>query len=735
MASGRVILRRVAHVLITSRHGRLPADLTGFVGREREVGELLGLLRSARMVTVTGPGGVGKTRLALRAAARLDGGQSRSCLVELSGLSDPELLPHTVATSLGIDEHDTRDRLDAIIDQLRAEPVLLIMDTCEHLVDACAILAELLLRAAPGLTVLATSRRPLDVPGERAYPVAPMPPDSEAVTLFEQRASTVTAGFAVTDANRDSVLRICRRLDGMPRHQTLRSAIEWSYDLCTPAEQTLWARLSVLAGSFSLASAEGICSGRGLAEADVLPAIIGLVDKSVVLRTDDANGTSYRLLDTLREFGGDKLAADPAEQAATRAALVVWYRRRAREFSEHLLDDQPARYRALRREHANLRVALEYALAADCDAQDVVSMVADLDVYWHISGLLDECCYWLTAALRKLGEGTIERATALIVRAHAESMQGRAAEGRRDAQEAIAIAERAGDRLTAARARSRMCLALTIAGLLDEATALESVAEAGLGGEHDTAGLLVFDGSVSYRLLQSGEFAECARRCDTGLGRIPPGGTEYWASSYLLAIKGLASFLQRSYQAGVDAATESLRRNRELGEQNAGTAYSLEVLAWLDVPWQRHERTAWLMGAADPLWKLAGTRLGGNYVLENFHRDAERAARGALGDEHFDELFLAGSSYHLGDLLDQAITGADTLRPAGSDTGAAEPAHQTLTAREHEVALLIAEGLSNREIAQRLVVSKRTVDAHVEHIFGKLGVNSRTLVAVRLTRS
>jgi predicted ATPase len=283
----------MAATLIRRRPGELPAEVTGFVGRYAELAQLDAMLAAARLVTVTGPGGVGKTRVTLRAAALAAGrfGDGAVCLVELSGLRDPELLPYTVAACLGLPQSD--DQLDAVLDYLHDRKLLLILDTCEHLLDACAMLADAVLQAAPGVTVLATSRQPLDVPGEHPYPVPPLPVpdkdapgggrDGDAVELFAQRAAVALPGFAVTEDNRAQVVRLCRRLDGIPlaielaavrlralplaeladrvesrfrvldgdrragvpRHQTLRTATEWSHDLCAPAEQVLWARREV----------------------------------------------------------------------------------------------------------------------------------------------------------------------------------------------------------------------------------------------------------------------------------------------------------------------------------------------------------------------------------------------------------------------------------------------------------------------------------------------------------
>jgi len=305
------------------RARELPAEVTGFVGRQQELDALSGLLHTARLVTVTGPGGIGKTRVALRAAAQAASQFSDgSCLVELSGLSDPELLANTIASCLDLPEQDARSQLDAITRYLRDRQLLLIMDTCEHLVGACAMLIATLLRATSRVTVLATSRQALSVPGEHAYAIPPLPVPAadaswtaggDAVELLTQRASAAVPGFTVTAANRADIIRLCRRLDGIPlaielaavrlralplpaladrmdvhfsmlsggrgamrRHQTLDLAIGWSYDLCTPAEQLLWARLSVFAGSFAAAAAEEVCGHGELTRAEVLPTLAPL---------------------------------------------------------------------------------------------------------------------------------------------------------------------------------------------------------------------------------------------------------------------------------------------------------------------------------------------------------------------------------------------------------------------------------------------------------------------------
>ena len=506
--------------LTRQRPGELPLEVTGFVGRQRELAELGGLLRSARLVTVTGPGGVGKTRVALRAAAQLSGEfADGACLVELSGLHDPELLPDTIATCLGLPGTEPRSQLDAIIEHLRDQRMLLILDTCEHLVDACAMLADVLLRASV-VTVLATSRQPLAVPGEHTCAIAPLPVpdrrarnagDGDAVELFAQCAVAVVPGFAVTDANRDCVIRLCRRLDGvplaielatrrlraipleqladrledrfrlltggrraaLPHHQTIRAATEWSYDLCSPAEQLLWARLTVFAGSFDTEAVEQVCAGGALDREDILATLIGLVDKSVVLRTNGlgAGGedTRYLLLETIREFGAEKLAA-PGEQAAPSELQTLRDRHIARYLAmataladDPTAEDQLSRYRQLWTEQANLRAALDYALAAPGRQRDAARLANALSMYWQMASSPGEGRFWLGRVLPLFWGPSRERALALINAGYLASLQGETGDGIASLEKGLAVAEQLQD--TGARARGYLYLstALTFA--------------------------------------------------------------------------------------------------------------------------------------------------------------------------------------------------------------------------------------------------------------------------------
>jgi len=752
--------------LVHRRTGELPAEVTGFVGRRAELAQLAALLETARLVTVTGPGGVGKTRVALRAAALASAGfRDGVCLVELSGLLDAELLPHTVASCLGLPQAESQ--LDAVLDHLRERQLLLILDTCEHLLDTCAMLADAVLREAPGVTVLATSRQPLDVPGEYTCAIPPLPvpgPDAvaaggeDAVELFAQRAAAVVPGFAVTAANRADVVRVCRRLDGiplaielatvrlralpldqlagrlddrfrvlsgglrtgLPRHKTLHTAIDWSHDLCTAAEQALWARLSVFAGSFELAAAEEVCADAELDRYEITEALIGLVDKSVLLREETDGRTGYRLLDTLREFGAERLAGS-GRREEFQARHVARYIALARDFSENMMQDQLERYRGLRREHANIRAAFEYSLSLPGRASDAAALIAALGHYFNISGV-SESEYWYRKILERFPDPVPDRARVLIARC------GEVTDAQAAGVEGIAIAEQLGDTRLAAYGYLCLCGSLLQLGPTGEARRAGLTAQRLLETTGDQFWLLYLDAIMAQLHAFAGEPELATERCAQGLSRAA-GSDEIWQTSYLHLINGYAHFQLGADAASTAALDTALTMKAELGDV-VGMAMCVEILSWIAASNRRYRRAAWLLGAARTLVARQGDDASIDdypFLLES-HCQAEEAAAAALGADGYAAQYRIGAGYPLDQLVPLVIGGADEL-PQQSLAPADADQENPLTLREREIAALVGEGLSNRDIAERLVVSKRTVDAHVEHIYTKLSINSRVALA------
>jgi non-specific serine/threonine protein kinase len=776
------------------RRWRLPADVSRFIGRSDELTQLAGLLDSARLVTVTGPGGVGKTRLALRAAADADYANG-SCLVELSGLTDPELLCDAVAQclgrqGLGLQRSRAADALDAVLDELGGRQLLLVLDTCEHLVGGCAEFAATVLRQTSQVRILATSRQPLHVPGEEVLRLGPLcvpvtetattvTEAGDAVELFAQRAAAAVSGFTLTPADLPHAIRLCRRLDGIPlaielaavrvralpvadlaaridtglaagigtrrgvtsRHQTLRAAIDWSYELCTVAEKAAWRRLSVFAGTFDLAGASGVVAGGEVPAEQAEEAIRGLVDKSVAL---SVGAGRYRLLDSVREYGAARLT-EAGEDAECQDRYLARYLSLSSEFSHRLTaDGQRDRLGRLRAEHTNIRRALEYGLtgargAAGDDAvppraRAAARLAAALFPYWVMSGSIREGMRWQDKTLERFAEPSQERASALANRA----LLGTAAgfpEAPGQATEAIAMAARVGDERTKARAYLALQFALTTSGRYPEALEVAQQARwrlEALGADH---ALRTLEMQLALTYVHARNFDAAIQQCRLLLRGLGPG--ERWLRGNAHALSALAYYQQPGRHAECAAAAiAALQATHEISYL-VGEAYSLEVLAWLAADAGRCQRAAWLLGAAQTLWDRTGVRLSGSRVLDGYHQHAAATAAGALGEARFAELHTAGAVRPLAQVAALAVAGADVLPELpGPRVLAEQPGRWTgseeLTARERQIAVLVARGLSNKDVAERLVISKRTVDAHVNHIFGKLGLSSRVQLTIWL---
>ena len=660
--------------------GGLPAEATSFVGRWAELARLVEVAGTRRLVTITGAGGVGKTRLALQAARRLEGGFPDGVfLVELSALQVPDLLPNTVADALGLAGLKGRQALDAILAYLRGRAVLLILDTCEHLIEACGEFARTVTKEAPGVTVLATSRQPLGVRQERAFPLLPLPvpedgeepSDGDAVDLFVQRAASASPGFTLTDDNRAHVITICQRLAGIPlalelaavrlralsarelvegfgldiatgtrrtalsRHHDLRTAIGWSYELCTEAERTLWCRLSVFAGSFAVDAATEVCGAGEFDQDTIADAIDGLVNKSAL--TED--GDRYRLLDPIREFGAAELNASGAG-VAVRSRYIAYYLGMARGFRKHAVSgDQLTRYQELRREHANIRGAMEYAFAIEGNDRAVVDIATSMFLYWHMAGMAWEGEYWVNRALERCARSSPLRARLLAVRAYLLCILGEVAIAREDAVAAIREAERLGDTNTVARAYAALHRSLTWSDDLSSASAIADRAFGLLKDEGDALGLAQFDMQAIFAELQARDAAAAAEIAARGLRRLPAG--ELWARGYLLMLQGICMFVAGQQPDGAARVRRALTMKHELGDI-VGIAYCVGVLGLMAADQRRHERAVWLLGAAETLWELAGRRYTGSPFLEEWHQRAVAAAREELGDDRYKRLWDRG---------------------------------------------------------------------------------------------
>jgi non-specific serine/threonine protein kinase len=445
--------------------GNLPLPLTSFVGRDTAIAEVTRLLSTTRLLTLTGAGGCGKSRLALRIGEEVRRAYADGAwLVELAALSDPTLLPHTVASALGVREAPGRPLLDLLTAYLRGRSLLLILDNCEHLVAACAPLAETLLRACPGLTILATSRHVLGVAGETAWRVPSLavpdlhsPPPLErlvhyeAVQLFIDRATAAQPGLQVTQQNAPAVARICHHLDGiplaielaaararvfaveqiaarlddrfrlltagprtaLPRQQSLGATVDWSYALLSEPERALLRRLAVCAGGWTFEAAEVVAAGDGVQPYAVLDLLAQLVDKSLVIAEERRGAVRYRLLETIREYACDRLQA-AGEAAGTRDRHRAYFLALAEEAEPQLRGAESQRFLdRLEEEHANLRVALEWALASPDGGEAALRLSGALAWFWWLRSYHDEGWRWLERALAGAPEASAARMKAL----------------------------------------------------------------------------------------------------------------------------------------------------------------------------------------------------------------------------------------------------------------------------------------------------------------------------------
>jgi predicted ATPase/class 3 adenylate cyclase/Tfp pilus assembly protein PilF len=489
----------------------LPVQLTSFVGRARELAEVRQLLSANRLVTLTGAGGVGKTRLALRAAAELHGAfPDGAWLISLAPVADPALVPSAIAQALGVREAGGRTLAEGLRDHLRDKRLLLIVDNCEHLLPGAAPAVTDLLAAAPRLKVLATSRAPLRLAGEREYPVPPLrlpdppaparPPDpaalarSEAVALFAERAAAVAPAFAVTAETAEAVAGICRRLDGLPlalelaavrtkvlppaallarlehrlplltggprdlpaRHQTLRASIAWSHDLLAPAEQTLFRRLAVFAGGCTLDAAEAVCDPGGDLPLGALDGLASLVDKSLVLPDEETSSEPrFAMLETLREYAAERLAAS-AEAAAIRRRHLAYYLALVERAEPRLRGPQQTVWLdRLEREHANLRAALMWcteAPGAAGRAEMGLRLAGALWRFWDVRCYVVEGRWWLERVLETYRRRSPARVKALIGAGALAWRQDDGAAAQARYEEGLALARELGDKQSVATA-------------------------------------------------------------------------------------------------------------------------------------------------------------------------------------------------------------------------------------------------------------------------------------------
>jgi len=691
----------------------LPRELTSFIGRESEMAEVHRLLGAAHLLTLTGPGGCGKTRLALHVAAELlhdyrDG----VWLVELAALADPSLVAQTVAAQLSVPDDPQRPVLACLTNYLRDRELLLVLDNCEHLVEASACLAESLLRACPKLRILATSREPLGAPGEVAWPVpslsqpevsgggdAALPPASlrqyESVRLFMERAAAVAPRFAVPDESLPIVVQICRRLDGiplaielaavrvkvlslrqiadrlddrfrlltggvrtaLPRQQTLRAAIDWSHDLLTQPERALLRRLAVFAGGWTLEAAESVAADGELDHYEVLETLGRLVDRSLVAVDPPSPGeevaTRYRLLETVRQYALERLE-ETGETSAVRGRHHTFYMEQAEQAEPEL--EGPAQLEwldRLQREQDNLRAALAWSV----DPETRLRLAGALWRYWYQRGPLAEGRAWLEGALARAADcSPAARAKACSGAGNLAAQQGDYDAARTLHEESLSLRRQLEDRRGIAGSLNNLGIAARRQG--DVAVAREYFTESlsinrELGDAARIAAALVNLWVIAY---ECGEDAAALPWLEESRAIYEELGDE-WRLAIVLHNLGKTALRQENLEEAVWLFQSSLTLFRRLGDRSS-SVLCLNGLAMVAAARRDFSSAARLFAAEGAARAAAGAPL----PLSD-QPEAERllaAVRSGLDEPGFEAAWAEGQRMGTEEAIEYALEGHST---------------------------------------------------------------------------
>ncbi|MFJ8820815.1 ATP-binding protein [Streptomyces sp. NPDC102467] len=658
--------------------GNLPVTTTSFVGRGSELGVIATALTQHRLVTLTGGGGVGKSRLALRAAERARGAYADGVWwVDLSHLYDDRLLTATVCDAVGLLDHNPRDPVDALCEWLSGRQVLLVFDCCERLLPACRRLVGELLTAAPRLTALATSRKPLTVHGERCVQVAPLSTDddggnADALRLFEERCSTAAPGLSLDAPGApETVSAICRRLEGIPlalelacaqlrnnsltevaerlgsrldtlvdetvwpkRHRALRTAIGWSHELCSPLERLLWARLSVFRGPVEAADAQSVCAGGPLGAADIPRLLERLADQSVLQRT----GTRYRMLDTLREYGAMWLAELGEEQSLARLHATHFAALLAEAEAEWLSDQQVVWYARVSDSHTDVRAALDHLIAEDPGA--AVDMAGRTGLFWPCCGHLHESRDYLERVLALDTPEGPSRTRALWALGITLTLQGDHPAALRVGEECAAAARRDGTPASALFAAHTQGLTHLMAGrpqdaydVSDHALVTHSTSPPAGAPQLCCMVIRTFAHSALGRLSEAYEAA-------TGLRRLSLQYGEHWARSYAFHQLAYIDLLQGRPHDAEHHARAMLISKHNLRD-NLGIALALDLLTGANAAQGDGIGAARTSGTGNTYWRRLGHPNHGTPELSEVRDRWEHQARSAAGDVAYDKAFHA----------------------------------------------------------------------------------------------
>ena len=771
-----------------ARRTNLPAELSSFVGRRHELAQVRSALETNRLVTLFGPGGVGKTRLAFRAAADLARGyEDGSWVVELAPVPDPALVAESVVAALGLRDVRSGSAVDRLVAHLRDRELLLVLDNCEHVQEAASSLAGQLLEACSRLHVIATSRHALGVEGEYLLSVPPLgvpavdretgSPEGllhyDAVRLFVDRATSSWASFEVNAANQNALAELVRRLDGvplaielasvrvrslsvqqildrladrfalltrgdrsaLPRQQTLRALIDWSHDLLGGSERLVWARATVFSGSFDLDAVRVVLCDDQVPEAGIAEVVEGLVSKSILVQEGAGEAARFHMLESIKEYGGVQLAAAEETTRFVRRHRDYYADLAARAAAEMFSAAGVGWFQRLRLDHDNLRLALEHCIGAagrpaTGDVTRGLRMMGSLQHYWVMVGRFSEARLWLDRLLALTPPPGAELAAGLEVAGRLAVLQGDVDRGRPLLERALGEATDAGSDTWRAHALHGMALAAVFwaepaeaVTLLEEALSLHRDGEDPLG-----VPLALVQLATVHATLDEPELAmQYAEQCIA----MSEASAEQWCAGLARWVEALVAWRQRRPARVRSYARDVLSLKAPFGDR-MGMAMSLEVIAWADAADGRHEQAATLLGAAEAALSSIGGSLFG-HLLDD-HADCVDRTRAALGATAYDAACARGAALAFEEAVALAVgrrrqaPGRDRAgRGRGSAAGAETEAR--LTKRERQIAGLVAEGLTNREVAERLVMSQRTAEGHVARAMAKLGLTSRTQLA------
>jgi predicted ATPase/DNA-binding CsgD family transcriptional regulator len=768
---------------LSDLHHNLPTPLSSFIGRQNEIVEIKLRLSKARLITLSGPGGCGKTRLAIQVAIDLQADYSDGVwLVELATLTDPALVPQVVASTLGIEKLIAPSFTDALIDYFLDHHALLLLDNCEHLIVACAQLAETLLRMCPMLRILATSRENLDIPGEVVWNVPPLSlpdpysvPDhsnnvtvlskyekSEAVQLFVTRATAVLPSFSLTEQNAEWVSEICRRLDGMPlaielaaarvkmlsveqivrrlddifqtltvgrrtalpRHQTLQAAIDWSFNLLTPSEQTMLRRLAVFAGSWSLESAELVCKDQESAQEETLDTLTHLADKSMIMvDRSPGNDVRYRMLETIHEYAWERLreTGESAVYQQKHAETFLRLARQAERTRSSFFWPEIIEVDKLELDLDNYRTALAWCSLDQHGYEIRLRLASALAQFWQMCGYIREgrkVFDTLLSLKMDVSESVLAEAFcyAGFLAMYADDLEA----GETFLNKSLALYRKLGDKSGIAWQLGWLGWVSVAQGKLSYAKTFTKQSYAlhkELGDEFGAAVALVSIGEAEY--LQ-GDLANAAAAFTESLSLVQDMGIE-WVIGRRLIRLGQSACAQNDLQKAAALTKKGLITCVKSGDKS-GATMALSALAVMASAQKDFVQAARLLGSVDALHQVYGTAMW--YLDRLEYERCEQTLHSRLDEKTLMSAWDEGRLMNLDNAVEYALS-----EPKISDDLSQKEQHGGLTPRELEVAILIAQGKTNRQIADALVVGLRTVETYVSRILNKLSYDSRVQIA------